>query len=439
MQILTGFVLAAIVSAAAYFSKSLTVGGAIAATILGTIVFGLGGLPWAVLLLAFFISSSLLSHLLKNRKAAIEEKFAKSSHRDAWQVAANGAIPGLAVLAHLLFPQAFWPWLVFSGALAAVNADTWATEIGILSSGMPHLITTGRRVERGTSGAISLAGTLAAAAGAALIGLPGGLLWQGGGAPLAFPSESIIAILVISLAGLAGSLVDSLLGATWQALYFCPSCRKETERHPLHSCGSATQLMRGRPWLNNDIVNALCSLTGALLAGAVGLSIISPVALLRGEYPMAEIKIISTVFQNGAAIPNKFSCDGENLSPVLTWSGLPENASSVALIVEDPDAPMGTFTHWVIYNMTPNLTGVPEGTPKTDEVANVGTQGLNSMGKTGYDGPCPPPGSTHHYYFRVFALSSPPDLPVGLDSTGLQQAMRGHILASGQLMGIYKR
>jgi Raf kinase inhibitor-like YbhB/YbcL family protein/uncharacterized protein (TIGR00297 family) len=438
MQILTGFVLAAAVSAGAYFARSLTLSGALAALALGTLVFGLGGLPWAVLLLAFFITSSLLSHLLKQRKVKTEETFAKSSRRDGWQVAANGAAPGLAVLAHLLFPGSYWPWLVFAGALAAVNADTWATEIGILGSGSPRLITSFKKVEGGTSGAISLPGTLAAAAGAGLIGLLGALMWQGE-TRLIFPSDTILAILGITSAGLAGSLVDSFLGATAQALYYCPSCQKETEKHPLHGCGTRTELRRGLTWLNNDAVNTACSLSGAVIAAAVGLMLISPVTLSRGEYPMADIKITSTAFQNGAAIPVKFSCTGENRSPVLMWSGLPERTQSLALIVEDPDAPMGTFIHWVIYNMTPTLEGLPEGMPKTDEVAEVGTQGLNGSGKHGYDGPCPPPGATHHYHFQLYALDVPPNLPVKLDSSGLKKAMRGHILAQGELVGTFKR
>jgi Raf kinase inhibitor-like YbhB/YbcL family protein/uncharacterized protein (TIGR00297 family) len=438
MEILTGFVLAAVISAAALFTRSLSMSGAIAAAVLGTVVFGLGGLPWAVLLLAFFISSSLLSHFFKRRKAAVEEKFSKGSRRDVWQVSANGLIAGLAVLVHLAFPDAFWPWLAFAGSLAAVNADTWATEIGILGKNSPRLITTGSVVERGTSGGVSLPGTLAAAAGAGLIGLLAVLLWQGS-APLAFPSETIMVILILTLAGLAGSLVDSLLGATIQALYVCPTCRKETEKHPLHTCGSVTTHHRGLTWLNNDAVNAACSLSGALLAVAAGLLLISPSPLVIGETQMADIQMFSSAFQNGEVIPLKYSCDGENRSPVLTWSGLPEGAKSLALIADDPDAPIGTFTHWVIYNLTTDLTGIPEGTPKTGEVIGLGTQGRNSYGKTGYDGPCPPRGQSHRYYFKLYALDLPPDLPANLDSAGLQRAMQGHILAQGQWMGKFTR
>ncbi|MHC1782771.1 MAG: YbhB/YbcL family Raf kinase inhibitor-like protein [Anaerolineaceae bacterium] len=438
MEILTGFILAAVISAAAFFARSLTISGTLAAVILGTVVFGLGGLSWAALLLAFFVTSSLLSHFFKQRKAAVDEKFSKGSRRDLWQVSANGLIAGLVVLAHLVFPDAFWPWLAFAGSLAAVNADTWATEIGILGRGSPRLITSGKIVDRGTSGGVSLPGTLAAAGGAVLIGLLAAVFWQGP-VPLVFPSEIIIVILIITLAGLAGSLVDSLLGATWQALYFCPACRKETERHPLHTCGSATTHLRGLPWLNNDFVNGACSLSGALLAAVAGILLISPAPLVIGETRMADIQISSSVFQNGAVIPQKYSCDGENLSPVLQWSGLPEGAKSLALIADDPDAPIGTFTHWVVYNMTTDLTGIPEGTPKTGEVVGLGTQGSNSYGRVGYDGPCPPRGQSHRYFFKLYALDLPTDLPAGLESAGLQRAMQGHILAQGQWMGTFKR
>lgn len=438
MQILSGLILAILVSAAAYFARSLTAGGAVAAALLGTVVFGLGGLAWAISLLVFFISSSLWSHFLKRRKAGIEDRFAKTSRRDQWQVLANGALPGLAVLAHLAFPQAAWPWLAFNGALAAVNADTWATEVGILAKGQPRLISTGKKVERGTSGGISLEGTLAAAGGALAIGLIAGFLWQGG-FELAFPSQSLLAILVVTLAGLIGCLVDSWLGATWQTLYFCPACRKETERHPLHGCGSTTIRQRGVRWLNNDLVNAACSLSGALIAAAAGLALISPVGLSGGGTSMADIQVSATAFQNGEAIPIKYSSDGENLSPALQWSGIPQGSHSLALIMDDPDAPIGTFTHWVIYNLPVDLNGLQEGIPKTAAISGLGIQGVNSFRKVGYDGPCPPRGANHRYFFKLYALDLAPSLPSGLDSAGLQRAMQGHILARGQGMGTFQR
>jgi uncharacterized protein (TIGR00297 family)/Raf kinase inhibitor-like YbhB/YbcL family protein len=432
MQILTGFLLAAVISIAAYFSRSLSVSGALAAAVLGTVVFGLGGLPWAVLLLAFFISSSLLSRLLKHRKIAVNEKFSKGSRRDLWQVSANGFVAGLAVLLHQVYPTSAWPWLAFAGALAAVNADTWATEIGVLGKQSPRLITTGRVVERGTSGAISLVGTLAAAAGAGLIAVLAAF-FRPDMPSSPFPPGSIMVILVVTAAGLAGSLVDSLLGATVQAQFFCPDCRKETEKHPFHACGSPTTLLRGHTWLNNDVVNAACAVFGASLAAAAWLAFIHPADYSKGEMHMNVITVTSSAFQNGEAIPPEFSCDGDNRSPDLAWSDLPQGTKSLALIADDPDAPIGTFTHWVVYYMNTSLTSLPQGS------ASAGTRGRNSYGRLGYDGPCPPRGQTHRYYFTLYALDLPPDLAAGLDSAGLQRAMQGHILGQGQWMGTFKR
>ncbi len=284
VNLLIGFILAALIAYGAYRAHSLNRSGAIAAAVLGTLIFGLGGFGWAVLLLAFFISSSLLSRLFGARQPAVSEKYAKGSRRDAWQVLANGGAAGVFVLFHAFFPIAAWPWIGCAAALAAANADTWATELGVLSRSAPRLISTGRKVEMGTSGGITLLGTLASLAGAAWLAFFAALLWRGytgltlvgipfnladllGVSPVEFGiSQRLAWFGILSLAGLAGSLVDSLLGATLQAIYRCPACAKETERHPLHSCGTPTELLRGLPWLNNDWVNLICTLSAALLA-----------------------------------------------------------------------------------------------------------------------------------------------------------------------------
>ncbi len=274
MAILWGFLLALAISLAAWRLGSLTRSGAAAAVVLGTIVFGLGGLAWAILLVAFFVSSSGLSHLFGGRKQSLAGTFSKSARRDAGQVLANGGLVGLAVVAHALVPDQDWPWIAFSGALAAVNADTWATELGVLSRSQPRLITTWQAVARGASGGVSPAGTLAALAGALFIGLLSALLHPGqallllDGGPNLSPGAPIFFITwaAIGLSGLLGSLVDSLLGATLQAIYYCPACAKETERYPLHTCGAKTSLRRGLPWLDNAGVNALCALVGGLAA-----------------------------------------------------------------------------------------------------------------------------------------------------------------------------
>lgn len=261
MNIAIGIILAALVSITALKAGALSRSGAIAAAILGTIIFGLGGLGWAILLLIFFVSSSLLSRLFKQQKNALEEKFSKGSQRDAGQVLANGGIAGGCVILHLLFPEAIWPWVAFAGTLAAANADTWATELGVLNPKLPRLITTAQEVERGTSGGISLTGSLAALAGAFLVALASVILWQGKFFSIAPAAAAWV--ICISLAGLAASLVDSLLGATLQAIYHCPSCNKETERFPTHTCGEQTVFKRGVKWMNNDWVNLLCTLAGA--------------------------------------------------------------------------------------------------------------------------------------------------------------------------------
>ncbi len=274
LQLLLGFNLAIIISALAYTLGALTLAGAVAASLLGFIVFGLGGLEWAIVLLAFFISSSFLSRVAKKRKEQMEEKFSKGARRDAWQVLANGGVAGALVLAHVLFPASPWPWVGFSASLAAANADTWATELGVLGPSRPRLITTGKPVERGTSGGLSLAGTLAGMAGALLVGLAAAFLFPGSAViPLADvanhePDFVLLAArtVLFALAGIAGSLVDSLLGATVQAIFVCPDCKKETERHPYHSCGAPTLRVRGLSWLTNDWVNFACTFSGAVIA-----------------------------------------------------------------------------------------------------------------------------------------------------------------------------
>lgn len=258
MQILLGLALAAIISLLAWHFHSLSADGAVAATGLGTIVFGLGGWTWAVLLLIFFSSSSALTYAFKSRKRTLVEDYAKGGRRDAGQVLSNGGIAGLFVVLHLLYAQATWPWLGFAAALAAVNADTWATELGVLDRFPPRLITNLRKpVSKGTSGGLSVVGTLAALLGSVVVGA----------AAAAFStSDQWLWFGLISVSGLLGSLLDSLLGATVQAMYFCPTDRKETERYPLHSCGTATIHIRGWRWLNNDWVNLACSLGGVLAA-----------------------------------------------------------------------------------------------------------------------------------------------------------------------------
>ena len=268
MQPLLGFLLAILIAFFAYKAHSLNKSGAIAATFTGTIIFGIGGWQWAILLLTFFITSSVLSRAFKKRKQGLEEKFSKGHERDAGQVFGNGGVATIFAALHFFFPESALPWVGFAAALAAVNADTWATELGVLNPHPPRMITDLTKiVEKGTSGGISLVGTLASLAGAGVIGFLAVILF-----PMDNPQVTSYGLritnygLLITFAGFAGSLFDSLLGATVQAMYYCPKDEKETEKHPLHTCGTQTIHIRGWKWLDNDWVNFSCSAFGVMLA-----------------------------------------------------------------------------------------------------------------------------------------------------------------------------
>ena len=257
MQLLLGFLLAILIAYIAYHAHSLNKSGAIAATLTGTIIFGIGGWPWAVLLLTFFITSSALSRAFKKRKQGLDEKFSKGHERDAGQGFGNGGLATIFAALHFFFPNELWPWLGFAAALAAVNADTWATELGVLNPNPPRMITDLTKVvEKGTSGGISLIGTLASLTGSALIAILATLLHP--------EPESVSIFIIVTLSGLAGSLFDSFLGATVQAMYYCPTDKKETEKHPLHTCGTPTNHIRGWKWFDNDWVNFACGAFGVI-------------------------------------------------------------------------------------------------------------------------------------------------------------------------------
>ena len=151
-----------------------------------------------------------------------------------------------------------------------------------------------------------------------------------------------------------------------------------------------------------------------------------------------EIIVKSSSFEEGGMIPRKFTCDGENRSPDLMWQNIPVNTKTIALICEDPDAPAGTWVHWLIFNIPASRKGLPESVPKAKILPDGSKQGVSDFRTIGYGGPCPP-GGTHRYYFKVYALDC--ELPLDAEATKskLLKAMDGHILAEGQLMGKYKR
>ena len=151
------------------------------------------------------------------------------------------------------------------------------------------------------------------------------------------------------------------------------------------------------------------------------------------------LQLTSSSFQPEGNIPAKFTCEGEDDSPELTWKNPPLRTKTFALIAHDPDAPKsGGFTHWVVYNIPKDVNQIPQGAPKGDTLPGGGTQGRNDVGTTGYIGPCPPSG-THHYYFYLYALDTELTLQPGATKEDLEKAMKGHLLDKASLMGLYKK
>jgi len=279
-ELFGGFALSLVIGLLGYKRGALSGSGVAGALITGTLIFGLGGWEWGTLLIVFFVSSSAFSFYHAREKQALADKFAKGHRRDLGQALANGGLAALLAVLSQLFSSSqvsqlspprwggaggVW-FLACAGAMAAVNADTWATELGVLSPHRPRLISSGRPVEVGTSGGVTWLGVAASLGGALLIGLFGGLglavLRQGW-------AQAAAVLLAATVGGVAGSLCDSLLGATVQAIYWCDECGKETERR-VHRCGAETRLQRGWRWLDNDLVNFVASAVGALVAAGVG-------------------------------------------------------------------------------------------------------------------------------------------------------------------------
>jgi len=164
-----------------------------------------------------------------------------------------------------------------------------------------------------------------------------------------------------------------------------------------------------------------------------------------------EIKITSSAFEDGGLIPAKYTCDGADVSPPLQWDAVgadvspplqwdavPEGTRSIALICDDPDAPMGTWVHWVLFNLPSDAKELAENIPTEETLPNGAKQGVNDFGRVGYGGPCPP-GGTHRYFFKIYALDTEVGLQAGADKRRLLKTMEGHILGQGQLIGKYKR
>ncbi len=253
---IAGAFVAAAIALAAWRAGSLSRSGAAAALFIGTVAIA-AGWAWGALLVLYFVSSSLLSRVgarvKTQRSGNIVEK---GGARDATQVFANGAVFMAAAALQLIAPSDLW-LAAGAGALAASASDTWGTEIGMLSTSPPRMITTWRIVPTGTSGGVSALGLGAMAAGTLFIALAAWLLhWNAH------------VVLAVSVGGMIGALVDSVSGALWQSRRFCGSCNSATERI-VHDCGSRTERAGGLGWLNNDGVNAACTLIGALVSVSV--------------------------------------------------------------------------------------------------------------------------------------------------------------------------
>jgi uncharacterized protein (TIGR00297 family) len=245
-------VIAGVVTLTARRQHTLSRSGAAAGFVIGVICTA-AGWSWALLLVTLFVSANALSRYHRSTKLArIGDMVEKGGERDAWQVAANGGVFTAAAIGALIHPSTIWLPLA-AGAISASTADTWATEIGTLADHPPKLITTGEPVPTGTSGGVTWAGSLAGLAGAVSIGILALLAGWG-----------LVSALAAVAGGIAGSIIDSVAGATFQRRRWCERCGKPTERL-LHNCGRTTRPHGGIGWVNNDVVNALSSLTGAVV------------------------------------------------------------------------------------------------------------------------------------------------------------------------------
>lgn len=176
-----------------------------------------------------------------------------------------------------------------------------------------------------------------------------------------------------------------------------------------------------------------------LLAKLGSVVICAAATLGQAREETMSFEIASTAFSNGGMIPKKFTCDGPDVSPPLRWTGALAATRSFALIMDDPDAPVGTWVHWVLYNLPANTTELPEGVEKQEQLANGATQGRNDFRRIGYGGPCPPPGTPHRYYFKLYALDTKLSLKAGATKPELERAIKSHVLGESEVVGRYGR
>jgi Raf kinase inhibitor-like YbhB/YbcL family protein len=181
-----------------------------------------------------------------------------------------------------------------------------------------------------------------------------------------------------------------------------------------------------------------CTRSGFSGQIATSISTASGFYELQGGRAMS-FAVKSTAFANGGEISKRYTCEGADLSPALNWVDVPAGTQSLALIADDPDAPVGTWTHWIIWNISAKATVLPEGVPQLETLDNGARQGRNDFKRIGYGGPCPPPGKTHRYFFKLYALDARLDVKAGASRTELELAMKRHVLSLTELMGTYRR
>jgi uncharacterized protein (TIGR00297 family) len=248
-RLILGSVLSLAVSFVSYRLSYLTFSGFVSAALIGAAVFGLGGIVAAVPLLVFFLTSTLISILPQKREPP---ESSEGYSRDGWQVLSNGGVGGLFIVANHVVPHGEGFFIGYVASLAAANADTWGTEIGTRLSSKPLLLVTLRSVDAGTSGAVSWVGIIGSVVGSVVVGLS---VWTW------YPS--LAALWVISLAGVLGTVIDTVLGGTIQARFTCVSCRRKVEVDS--HCGTPAFHSRGIAWVDNNWVNVACTLGGAFL------------------------------------------------------------------------------------------------------------------------------------------------------------------------------
>jgi len=256
-----GIGLALLVAVVSYYFHFLSGSGAVATFLLGAIVFGTGRWEFSLPILLFFLLSSLLSKIGRKWKQKFADSFQKGGRRDLGQVLANGGVAGVIMLLWNYFPDDVW-YFAFVGSIAAVTADTWATEIGVFSKISPRDILTFKQVPPGTSGGVTFLGLAGGLLGSCIIVLTGSFVTR----RYDFITPAVALFAFIVGAGLLGSIVDSIIGATVQAQYRCPSCGKITEKRE-HCQGNPTTLVSGYRLIDNDMVNGICALSGAVISG----------------------------------------------------------------------------------------------------------------------------------------------------------------------------